>query len=69
MNSEIKSSYLAHVKQDKTGNWSVHELEEHLRCVGELAAKMVNDFGSEEWAKVAGLWHDLRMDCCRHNAL
>lgn len=54
-----RNMYLAHVKQDKTGDWSVHDLEEHLRCVGELAAKMATDFRSEEWAKVAGLWHDL----------
>jgi len=59
MGSEINTSYLAHVKQDKAGDWSVHELEEHLRCVGKLAAQMASDFRSEEWAMVAGLWHDL----------
>lgn len=59
MDSEIKDYYLAHVKRDKAGSWVVHDLEDHLRCVGKLAAKMATDFKSGDWAKVAGLWHDL----------
>lgn len=59
MDSEIKTRYLAHVKQDTTGSWLVHDLDEHLQCVGRLASSMAKDFESEEWAKAAGLWHDL----------
>ena len=34
-------------------------LEAHLRNVAELAAEFARPFGGEEWARVAGLWHDL----------
>jgi len=34
-------------------------LEEHLRNVAELAAEFARPFGAEEWARIAGLWHDL----------
>ncbi|RKI05467.1 CRISPR-associated endonuclease Cas3'' [Corallococcus sp. AB038B] len=36
-----------------------HLLEEHLEAVGELAARFARRFGSEEWARLAGRWHDL----------
>ncbi len=50
---------LAHVKQRSDGEWLVHHLHEHLREVAKLAAAMAADFNGEEWAKLAGLWHDL----------
>ncbi len=34
-------------------------LEEHLENVAELAAEFARPFGAEEWARIAGLWHDL----------
>ena len=34
-------------------------LEEHLRNVAELAKKFGDEFGSGDWAYLAGLWHDL----------
>jgi len=34
-------------------------LEEHLRNVAELASEFARHFGGEEWARIAGLWHDL----------
>lgn len=34
-------------------------LEDHLRNVAELAAEFAQPFGGEEWACLAGLWHDL----------
>jgi CRISPR-associated endonuclease/helicase Cas3 len=51
--------YLAHVKQDDHGLWKIHELDEHLREVAKLAEKMAATFGASDWAKLAGLWHDL----------
>ncbi|WP_368671553.1 CRISPR-associated endonuclease Cas3'' [Corallococcus carmarthensis] len=36
-----------------------HLLEEHLEAVGELAARFAQRFGSAEWARLAGRWHDL----------
>ena len=50
--------YLAHVRQH--GNAFVpHDLGEHLREVGRRAEAFACDFGSGDWARVAGLWHDL----------
>ena len=50
--------YLAHVRQD--GNTFVpHELGEHLRGVGQRAEEFARVFGSDDWSRVAGLWHDL----------
>jgi len=34
-------------------------LEEHLLNVAELAKKFGDEFGSGEWAYLAGLWHDV----------
>ena len=50
--------YLAHVRQD--GNTFVpHDLDEHLRGVGQRAEEFARVFGSGDWAQVSGLWHDL----------
>ena len=59
VDNRMDDAFLAHVKQELNGLWATHPLEEHLREVGKLAAAMAADFGSDEWAKVAGLWHDL----------
>lgn len=50
---------LAHVKQNTNGGWLTHPLDEHLREVSKLAAGMAAAFKGDEWAKAAGLWHDL----------
>jgi len=34
-------------------------LEDHLRNVANLASARGTTFGAEEWARTAGLWHDL----------
>ena len=34
-------------------------LERHLKEVADLAGKFASAFGSEDWARLAGLWHDL----------
>jgi len=52
------AEYIAHVKLVED-QWVVHHLDEHLREVGRLASEMAVGFKSEDWAKVAGLWHDL----------
>jgi len=36
-----------------------HPLADHLESVAKLAAQFAADFGSSEWAELAGLWHDL----------
>ena len=50
--------YLAHVRQD--GEVFIpHDLDEHLRGVAQRAEECARDFGAGDWARVAGLWHDL----------
>jgi len=51
---------IAHVAQDDDDAWrDPHDLAEHLRTVGELAAQNARRFKSGDWAHLAGLWHDL----------
>ena len=50
--------YLAHVRYDGD-TFALHDLNEHLRGVGKLAEEYAQVFGSGDWARVAGLWHDL----------
>ncbi len=47
--------YIAHVRDEKV----VHVLEEHLNAVAKKAQDFANDFGSGDWAYLAGLWHDI----------
>lgn len=52
--------YIAHVKQDASGNWEApHNLLEHLQQVAHRAAEYASIFGNSDWARAAGLWHDL----------
>ena len=50
--------YLAHVRCDGD-TFALHDLDEHLRGVGQRAEEYAHVFGSGDWAQVAGLWHDL----------
>ncbi len=52
-------NYIAHVRQDKAGSWIEHSLEEHLTCVGKLAAEAAARFSASDWARLAGRLHDL----------
>jgi len=47
--------YLAHVRQNDDGSFAIHELEEHLRAVGDLAGKFAAAFGHAEWGQLGGL--------------
>lgn len=46
---------IAHLRDDGTA----HLLDEHLRDVGELAARFADAFGASGRARLAGLWHDI----------
>ena len=59
MLTESQGEFLAHVKLTENGSWILHELSDHLRNVGELAAKFAEPFDGQDWALLAGLWHDL----------
>jgi CRISPR-associated endonuclease/helicase Cas3 len=50
---------LAHVRRNDDGSFAVHELEDHLRAVGDLAGEFASSFGHSDWGRLAGLWHDL----------
>ncbi len=50
---------LAHVRQWPDGQWKEHFLDEHSRGVAKLAAEFATIFNSQDWASLAGLWHDL----------
>ncbi len=53
------ADYLAHVRRNDDGSFLIHELEEHLRAVADLAGGFASTFGHAEWGQLAGLWHDL----------
>ena len=53
------SIFLAHIRQDDAGQWLPHLLDEHLRGVATLAESFAAAFDAGDWAKLAGLWHDL----------
>lgn len=53
-----ETTYYAHSAEDlPEKHW--HKLSEHLEAAGALAAQYAGDFGSEEWGRLAGLWHDM----------
>ncbi|MEI6892668.1 MAG: CRISPR-associated endonuclease Cas3'', partial [Pontiella sp.] len=49
--------YFAHSNKGDSSGWQ--PLEEHLASVAKLAAQFAAPFGGEDWAHLAGLWHDL----------
>lgn len=55
---EERVDFIAHVKPGGDGEWRLHRLEDHLLAVAELAAHFAGSIGAD-WARLAGLWHDL----------
>ena len=51
--------FIAHVRQNPSGAWIAHSLEDHLQSVAKLAKKFAEKFNAASWAELAGLWHDL----------
>ena len=58
-NPRQSASFLAHVRRNDDGSFDIHELEEHLRAVADIAGEFASTFGQAEWGQLAGLWHDL----------
>ena len=50
---------VAHVRPDAAGGFDVHRLSDHLDAVAGLASEFARPFGNDDWAFLAGLWHDL----------
>ncbi|MBS4096491.1 MAG: CRISPR-associated endonuclease Cas3'' [Sulfuricella sp.] len=51
--------HLAHVRRDSDGQWHQHLLPDHANGVARLAEEFAAAFGATDWARLAGLWHDL----------
>jgi len=49
--------FYAHSNRSEPDNWQ--PLDEHLENVAKMAANFAQPFGGQEWARLAGLWHDL----------
>lgn len=43
--------YLAHVRQTEDGSFVIHELEDHLRAVEDLAGEFASSFGHADWGR------------------
>ena len=56
MTDERQNPLIAHVREDENGQFVVHDLEDHLRGVAQLAEEFARDFGSADWAYIAGVW-------------
>lgn len=53
--------FFAHSVEGKpVDEW--HVLDEHLKCSAELASAFAAEFGSGEWAYLAGLWHGNKIE-------
>jgi HD superfamily phosphohydrolase YqeK len=39
-----------------------HSLDEHLTNTAELAKSFADAFKAGEWAYLAGLWHDIKLE-------
>jgi len=49
--------FYAHSNSSEPASWQ--PLKEHLENVAKMAAEFAKPFGGEDWARIAGLWHDL----------
>ncbi|MEM7050846.1 MAG: CRISPR-associated endonuclease Cas3'' [Acidobacteriota bacterium] len=58
MEPRTPKTFFAHSLPDRpTDDWQ--DLEQHLKGVATLAAERGRAFGAEDWAYLAGLWHDV----------
>jgi CRISPR-associated endonuclease/helicase Cas3 len=55
----IEKNPVAHLRQNDSGEWLEHELHDHLTGVAAIAAGFASEFGNSDWAKTAGMLHDL----------
>lgn len=56
----MKREFIAHVKQNDDGSWAEpHLLVNHLNDSANKAGSFASKFGNQDWAELAGYWHDL----------
>ena len=48
-------SYLADVRRNDDRAFVIHDLEEHLCALADLAGEFASSFGRAEWGQLAGL--------------
>lgn len=58
MRTKEPPAFIAHIRQIDN-DFDLHDLEDHLRGVGQRADEFACAFGSGDWARPAGTWHDL----------
>jgi CRISPR-associated endonuclease/helicase Cas3 len=59
MGGGLRVEYVAHVRFESDKTAVVHQLDEHLREVARISGGFAAEFGNEDWAGLAGIWHDL----------
>lgn len=59
MGMSDRKNPVAHLRQDKSGTWHEHNLNDHLTGVATIAAGFASEFGNGDWAMAAGILHDL----------
>ena len=50
---------VAHLRQNDSGEWLEHNLNDHLTGVAIIAAGFASEFGNADWTMAAGMLHDL----------
>ena len=53
-----EQAFIAHIRNDN-GRPVLHDLVDHLNEVSRIASEFAAEFGAEDWAALAGRWHDL----------
>jgi CRISPR-associated endonuclease/helicase Cas3 len=59
LKTHAMTSSVAHRTTDADGTIREHDLAEHLTAVAARASASADAIGGTEWARLAGLWHDL----------
>ncbi|WP_313953100.1 CRISPR-associated helicase Cas3' [Accumulibacter sp.] len=49
----------AHVRQLDSGEFVIHQLDDHLFAVARLAGRFAKSIEAASWGELAGVWHDL----------
>jgi CRISPR-associated endonuclease/helicase Cas3 len=57
MKDRLTRTAAAHINPNN--NTDIHLLDDHLECVAKKASEFAKSFGCEDWAYIAGMWHDL----------
>jgi CRISPR-associated endonuclease/helicase Cas3 len=55
----MKGEFIAHVKQNPDGFWSIQSLTDHLNGTAKKAGEFASEFGNQDWGELLGYWHDL----------